>query len=138
MNTKRNKRRGMLSRGVVVLHDNARPHTAAAKEDFIATFGWEHLDHPPYSQDLSPSDFHVFHHLKLSLVAGGSTTTRSKKLLTRGLHRRRHHSTMQGYKNWCPATSASTMVEIMSKSIVRFGNKFLFFFSIAHRQLHSG
>jgi hypothetical protein len=30
MNTKWNKRRGMLSVGVVMLHDNARPHTAAA------------------------------------------------------------------------------------------------------------
>jgi hypothetical protein len=45
---------------------------------------------------------------------------------------------MQGYKNWCPAKkNASTMVETMSKSSVRyvhqmamwFGNKFLFFFS---------
>jgi hypothetical protein len=38
-----------------------------------------------------------------------------------GLHRRRQHSTIQGYKNWCPATiSASTMVETMSKSSVRY------------------
>jgi hypothetical protein len=53
---------------------------------------------------------------------------------------RRHHSTMQGYKNWCHATTgASTMMETMSKSNVRyvyikwqykwFGNKFLFFFN---------
>jgi hypothetical protein len=34
-----NKRRGMLSRGVVMLHDNARPHTTAATQDLIATFG---------------------------------------------------------------------------------------------------
>jgi hypothetical protein len=39
----------------------------------------------------------------------------------RGLHHRRHHSTIQGYKNWCPATtSASTMVETMSKSSIRY------------------
>jgi hypothetical protein len=31
----------MLSRGVVMLHDNARPHIAAATQDLIATFGWE-------------------------------------------------------------------------------------------------
>jgi hypothetical protein len=42
-----NKRRGMLSQGVVMLHDNARPHTAAATQDLIATFGWEQFDHPP-------------------------------------------------------------------------------------------
>jgi hypothetical protein len=45
-----NKRRGMLSRGVVMLHDNARPHTAAATQDLIATFGWEQFDHPPTAQ----------------------------------------------------------------------------------------
>jgi hypothetical protein len=55
-----NKRRGMLSRDVVMLHVNARPHTAAATQDLIATFGWEQFDHPPYSPDLAPRDFHVF------------------------------------------------------------------------------
>jgi hypothetical protein len=38
-----------------------------------------------------------------------------------GLHHRRHHSAIQGYKNWCPATTnASTMVETMLKSSVRY------------------
>jgi hypothetical protein len=37
------------------------------------------------------------------------------------LHRRRHHSTMQRYKNWClVTTSASTMVETMSINSVRY------------------
>jgi hypothetical protein len=53
----------MLSQGVVMLHDNACSHTAAAMQVLIATFGWEHFDHPPYSPDLAPSDFHVFLHL---------------------------------------------------------------------------
>jgi len=34
-----NKRRGMLSWGVVMIHDNARPHTAAATQNLITTFG---------------------------------------------------------------------------------------------------
>jgi hypothetical protein len=42
-----NKRCGMFSRGVVMLHNNARPHTAAAMQDVIVTFGWEQFDHPP-------------------------------------------------------------------------------------------
>ena len=58
--------------------------------------------------------------LNPSLLAGGYTTTRSKKPLPRALHRKRHHSTMKGYKNWCNAmTSASKMVGTMSKSSVR-------------------
>jgi histone-lysine N-methyltransferase SETMAR len=51
----------------VMLHDNARPHTAATTQDLIATFGWEQFDHPPYSPDLATSDFHVFLHLKIFL-----------------------------------------------------------------------
>jgi histone-lysine N-methyltransferase SETMAR len=59
-----NKRCGMLSRGVVMCHDDACPHIAATTQDLIATFGWEQFDHPPYSPDLASSDFHVFLHLK--------------------------------------------------------------------------
>jgi hypothetical protein len=43
-----------------MLHDNACPHTAAATQDLMATFGWEQVDHLPYSPYLAPSDFHVF------------------------------------------------------------------------------
>jgi hypothetical protein len=42
-----------------MLHDNACPRTAAATQDLIATIGWEQFDHPPYSPDLAPSDFHL-------------------------------------------------------------------------------
>ena len=52
-----------------VIHDNARPHTAAATQNLITTFGWEQFDHPPYSPDLAPSDLHLFLHLK-SFLAG--------------------------------------------------------------------
>jgi hypothetical protein len=57
----------MLSWDVVMLHDNAHPHTAAQMQDIIVTFGWDQFDHPPYSPDLVPSDFHVFVHLKTLL-----------------------------------------------------------------------
>jgi histone-lysine N-methyltransferase SETMAR len=30
---------------------------------------WEVFEHPPYSPDLAPSDFHLFLHLKRFLVA---------------------------------------------------------------------
>jgi hypothetical protein len=52
-----------------MLHDNARPHTAAATQDPIATFGWEQFVNLPYSPDLAPSDFHVF--LQLESFLGG-------------------------------------------------------------------
>ncbi|GFT99242.1 mariner Mos1 transposase [Trichonephila clavipes] len=64
-----NKRRGFLSKGVVFLHDNARPHTENVMKTLLRGFGWDVFDHPPYSPDLAPSDFHLFLHLK-SFLAG--------------------------------------------------------------------
>ena len=59
-----NRRRGKLSKGVLLLHDNARPHTARATANLIESFGWFCLPHPPYSPDLAPSDYHLFPDLK--------------------------------------------------------------------------
>jgi transposase len=61
---KEENRPGLLTAGVILLHNNARSHTAAATVNHIATFGWELLDHAPCSPDLSPSDFHFFPTLK--------------------------------------------------------------------------
>ncbi|GFT25039.1 uncharacterized protein TNCV_179531 [Trichonephila clavipes] len=54
-----NKRRGMLTADVMLLHDYVRPHTARRTAAVLTVFGWELFDHPPYSPDLAPSDFHV-------------------------------------------------------------------------------
>jgi len=58
----------MLSRGVCLFHDNARPHSAHVTTALLEKFNWDILDHPPYSPDLAPSDFHLFLHLKKHLV----------------------------------------------------------------------
>ena len=55
---------GMLSDKIILLHDNASPHTANLMRDKHQNFGWETLQHPPYSPDLSPCDFHSFGDLK--------------------------------------------------------------------------
>ncbi|KAJ4429271.1 hypothetical protein ANN_26274 [Periplaneta americana] len=65
-----NKRCGMLTAGVVLLHDNGRPHTARRTAAVLTEFGWVLFDHPPYSPDLAPSDFHVSLHLKKFLCSG--------------------------------------------------------------------
>jgi len=59
-----NERRGRLSATILLLHDNARPHSAAQTQDLITSFTWEQMDHPPSSPDLAPSDYHFFLHLK--------------------------------------------------------------------------
>ena len=52
---------------ILLLHDNARPHTARAMIEALETLKFEVLSHPPYSPDLAPSDFHFFPHLKRDL-----------------------------------------------------------------------
>ena len=53
-----NRRRGKLSRGSVLIHDNARPHTARQTQTLLHDeFHWDIFDHPPYSPNLAPSDF---------------------------------------------------------------------------------
>ncbi|GBN61392.1 hypothetical protein AVEN_227055-1 [Araneus ventricosus] len=64
-----NRRQGMLTGGIMLLNDNARPHTAAATQELLNQFGWEIFDRPPYSPDLAPINFHLF--LKLKEFLGG-------------------------------------------------------------------
>jgi histone-lysine N-methyltransferase SETMAR len=50
----------MLTSGVVLLHDNASPHTAVGTRALLEHFNWELFDHPPYSPHLAPSDYNLF------------------------------------------------------------------------------
>lgn len=59
-----NRRRGKLTKGIRLHHDNARPHVSQQTNDVIDQFGWELVSHPPYSPDLAPNDFHLFPKLK--------------------------------------------------------------------------
>jgi histone-lysine N-methyltransferase SETMAR len=57
----------MFTKGVVLLQDNARPHTAARTNALIKLFNWEIFDNPSYSTDLAPSDYHLFTKMKVWL-----------------------------------------------------------------------
>jgi len=62
---RQNIRSSLLSRkGVILQHDNARPHTARLTREKIQKLGWEVLPHPPYSPDISPSDYYLFRSLQ--------------------------------------------------------------------------
>ena len=65
----RSKRRGLLLKSVVLLHDNARPHTAAHTAETLRKLKFKVMAHPPYSPDLALSDYHLFGPLKEALRA---------------------------------------------------------------------
>ena len=60
----REKRRGKLSKGVLLQQDNARVHTCKVAMDAVERNGYELIPHPAYSPDLAPSDFFLFPNMK--------------------------------------------------------------------------
>ena len=65
----------MDKKGPILLHDNARPHVARLTKEKLNQLKYEVLPHPPYSPDLSPTDYHFFPILDKFL--------KNKKALTR-------------------------------------------------------
>ena len=61
------KRRGKLAHGVLLLQDNAPSHTSQVAKRAVRDAGFEEINHPPYSPDLAPSDFYLFKDLKETL-----------------------------------------------------------------------
>ena len=60
----REKRRGKLSKGVLLQLDNARVHTCKVAMDTVERNGNELIPHPAYTPDLVPSDLFLFPNLK--------------------------------------------------------------------------
>ena len=81
----REKRRGKLSKGVLLQQDNARVHTCKVSMDAVERNGYELIPHPAYSPDLAPSDFFLFPNLKKDI---------------RGLHFRSDEEVVTAAEEW--------------------------------------
>uniref|UniRef100_A0A3Q1F9Z3 Tc1-like transposase DDE domain-containing protein n=1 Tax=Acanthochromis polyacanthus TaxID=80966 RepID=A0A3Q1F9Z3_9TELE len=62
------KRRGMLRRGVLFHQDDAPVHKSVVSMATIHKCGFELMQHPPYSPDLARSDFYLFPNMKRHLA----------------------------------------------------------------------
>ena len=59
----------MFSRGIILLHDNAGPHTARHTQALLREeLNWDIFEHPPYSPDLASSDFFLLPEMKEHLA----------------------------------------------------------------------
>ena len=79
------KRRGKLSAGVLLLHDNAPLHKSRTSQVAIMKCGFVfvELNHPACSPDLAPSDYFLFRNLENFLVGDDfPMIMQSRKLLT--------------------------------------------------------
>ena len=56
---------------VLILHVNVPARLALAIQKKLAYLGFQYLDHPPYSPDVVPSDYHLFPRLKERLKVSG-------------------------------------------------------------------
>jgi transposase len=86
----------------VLLHDNARPHKAAHTRALLQHFNWKLFDHPAYSPDLAPSNYHLFTYMKNWLR---SQCFNSNKEL------------MEGVKTWLSKQAADFFVTGIQKLI---------------------
>ena len=68
-----------MSSGVVLLHYNATPHKSVKTLEWVQKYNWETLEHPAYSPDLAPSDYHLFGALKRALSGERFTTDNELK-----------------------------------------------------------
>ena len=59
---------GKVTKGVLFLHNNAPAHQALATQKKLTRLGFQCLDHPPYSLNMAPSDYHLFPGLKKQLI----------------------------------------------------------------------
>jgi transposase len=98
-------RRGMLTKCVVLLQDKARPHTAARTNALIKLFNWKIFDHPPYSPDLAPINYHLLTKMKVWLA-------------TQRFHT--NEELIDGVKNWLHNLAASFFEEGLQKLVSRY------------------
>ena len=75
-----NRRRGMLSKGVSILHDNARPNAALQTVTLLQRFGWNIITHPPYMRTWPPVTSTSFRSWKNICPECASTTTTRWKM----------------------------------------------------------
>ena len=92
---------GKLHHEILFHHDNAPVHSSPIVRDVLREICWELLPHPPYSPDLSPSDFFLFPKLKEHLKGiYFNDTNEAKQAAKTWLTKRSEDYFKNGIKEW--------------------------------------
>ncbi|GFX17676.1 mariner Mos1 transposase [Trichonephila clavipes] len=89
----------MLSKGVLLFHDNAMPHTSRAIRKLSESFDWEVSDHAPYSAAISATNFYLFRNLKHSLGKRFSDNEKVKAAVNSWLSNREADLFKESFQN---------------------------------------
>ena len=109
---------------VVLLHDNARPHSARRSTHFLQKLAWQVFNHPPYIPDLAPSDFYLFLHSKNSCPVSVNVfrTTDGRWWVSHsGSNPRRQNYTTQVYKIW---SHGMTDISVPEVNMLKYSSTF--------------
>jgi hypothetical protein len=116
---------------MVLLHDNACPHTTVCTQAWLELFNWELFDHHRYSLDLAPSDYHLFTYLKNWPGTQCFNSNELKEVSKHGSAHRRADFFDTGIQNLFPhMASASILVVPM---MMRSSRMYSFF---AHNKIY--
>ncbi|GFT08575.1 histone-lysine N-methyltransferase SETMAR [Trichonephila clavipes] len=98
------------------------PLTAVKSVAILERFGWDVFGHPSYSPDLTPSDFHLFLHLKSFLA---------------GKHFNNDKELKENVSNWLKTQAATFYEEGIEKLVSRYDTCLQNFGSYAERSGYS-
>ena len=91
------KRRGKLSKCVLLQQDNARVHTCKVSMDAVERNVYELIPHPAHSPNLAPSNFFLFPNLKNDIRG---CNFRSNEEDIRGCNFRSDEEVLTAVKEW--------------------------------------
>jgi len=93
------KRPLSTTNGIKLHHDNARPHMNKIVFDYLKEEKVKVMAHPPYSSDLAPSDFWLFHCLKRNLDTYPDATSLATAI-TKELNSIPIHEYQKTFQKW--------------------------------------
>jgi hypothetical protein len=71
---------------VILLQDNAMPHSHCDMQNLVQHWDWEVLAHPPNSPDLTPCDYWLFEDVKAHLQVNDLNHKKISTLLSLTLY----------------------------------------------------